>query len=860
MSAQKAPRRGVVSAIAGLLGFSVLSGLLVTVMVAPAVAVTGITASSTIGIFDSLPEYLVIGQQPERNEIYANDNTAADGHRLIATIYDQNREEVAYDEISPFVLQAAVDGEDRRFFEHGGVDVSSVIRAAVGNVVKSDIESGASTLSMQLVKNINVQAALEQPTDELRKQKYKEATDTSFDRKLKEMKLAIGLEKKYTKKEILTAYLNIAFFGDNTYGIQAAAQRYYSVDAKDLTLPQATSLIAIVQYPGLRSLDDPEHFQANQDRRDVILYAMFDSGDITRAEYDEARNTPVDETTLLPSAPTSGCVAADIYARWFCDFVVKSVKDFAFLGADEAERQANWDKGGYTLYTTLDMQAQTAAVDATYIYAPNTVTDFQLGSATTGIEPGSGRVLVMAENKYFNDTLDSGLDPANSAVNFNTSFEYGGSTGFQSGSTYKLFTLLEWLIQGKGVNERVEGAGRTLKLSSFTDTCQPEVTSGPDYTFRNNSGSTGIWTIRAGTVSSINGVFFSMAQQLDLCAIHTLAADLGVERADGKPLSHLLSTIIGTNEISPISLAAAYSSVAAGGLACKPIIVDRAVGPSGTELGGQERDCHQGFSPDVANTAVDVLKGVMKGSASVGDGIPVFGKTGTTNDANQTWIVGSSSKITVVSWVGNIIGKKNILTVSYGGVRGEILRNMIMRATLQAYGAKVGGDDWPGPAPSLLNGSGSEVPDVRGQTAEGAKALLESLGFEFADGGQVDSELAVGKVVSTDPAAGSQSAKGATVTVFTSKGNKIAVPDVVGNGQTNDYGEAQGILSGGGFNNVAQACVVLTPTTAYPGPGGGLIDPLDPRINQAQSMSPAGGSYAVPTDLVTVTIGKASCP
>ena len=166
MSAQKSPRRGVFSAAVGLLGFSALSGLLVTVMVAPGLAVTGITASSTIGVFDSLPEYIEIGQQPERNEIYATSTGegSVNGQQLIATIYDQNRQEVPYDQISQYALDATVDGEDARFFEHGGVDVASVIRAAVGNVVSSDIESGASTLSMQLVKNIFVQKALEEPT------------------------------------------------------------------------------------------------------------------------------------------------------------------------------------------------------------------------------------------------------------------------------------------------------------------------------------------------------------------------------------------------------------------------------------------------------------------------------------------------------------------------------------------------------------------------------------------------------------------------------------------------------------------------------------------------------------------------
>ncbi len=219
---------------------------------------------------------------------------------MIATVYDQNRQEIPIEQMSQFVLDATVDGEDHRFFEHGGVDIQSVVRAAVGNVVAGDITSGSSTLTMQLVKNINVQQALQEETEADREAAYAEATASSFDRKLKEMKLAIGLEKRYTKDEILAAYLNTVFFADNTYGIQAAAQRYFSVNAKDHTLAQAASLVAIVQYPNERGLDNPENYAANTDRRDYILGAMLNEGDITQEQYDEAKATVVDDSVHPP--------------------------------------------------------------------------------------------------------------------------------------------------------------------------------------------------------------------------------------------------------------------------------------------------------------------------------------------------------------------------------------------------------------------------------------------------------------------------------------------------------------------------------------------------------------------------------
>jgi len=846
MSAQKSPRRGAFPAAVGIIGFSAIAGLLVTVMVAPALAVTGVTASSTIGIFDSLPEYVTIDQQPERNEIYATFTGSGNdgGYYKIATIYDQNRQEVPYDQISQFALDAAVAGEDRRFFEHGGVDVASVVRAAIGNVVSSDIESGASTLSMQLVKQINVQQALEEPTEEARKAAYAEATATSFDRKLREMKLAIGLEKRYTKKEILTAYLNIAFFGSNTYGIQAAAQRYYSVDAKDLTLPQAASLIAIVQYPALRSLDDPENFPANEDRRDVILFSMLDVGDITQREYDDAYNTPVDETTLVPSSPTSGCTSAFSHAKWFCDYVVKSVKDFEFLGTSVEEREKNWKRGGYKVYTTLDLDAQIPAQDATWTYAPNTETAFALGSATASVQGGTGRVLVMTENKEFNDTLEGG-GPTASAVNYNTSFDYGGSTGFQPGSTYKVFTLLEWLNQNKGISERVLGDGRTVPGAQFRDSCNGPW--GGDVKFKNNSAEKGIFDIRTGTVQSINGVFFSMALQLDLCNIKNVAENLGVERADYGPLQTNPASIIGTNEVTPLSMAGAYATIGAGGVFCKPIIIDRAIAPDGTDLPGQAKQCRQAISPEVAATAAYVLEGVPRtGNATFSnpnDGIPLLGKTGTTDGATQTWMAAATTSVGTVVWVGNSIGFQDILRTSYADVSGIRLRHYIMRPTLAALNAKYGGNAFPAPATQLLTGSGLEVPDVRGRTLEQAKPLLEGLGFVFADGGQIDSEAPAGTIVSTDPSPGTKSAKGVTVTVFTSRGNKIEVPDVVKNGKTNSYAVATATLQSDGFTNIAPAACVVVAIG-------------DPAIGFVTAMGPAAGSFILPTDPITLTVAQ----
>ncbi|TAL45116.1 MAG: PASTA domain-containing protein [Salinibacterium sp.] len=852
MSAQKSPPSSVLTAIAGLFSFSVIAGLLVTALVAPAIAVTGVAASSSIGLFDSLPEYIEVGHQAERNTLYAHSTAPGNvnGYVPIATIYDQNRQEVSYDDISIYAREAAIDGEDRRFFEHGGIDVPSLVRAGLSR----GQGGGASTLSMQLVKNIFVQQALEQPTEEARKRAYNEAVAATLDRKLKEMKLAIGLEKKYTKKEILTAYLNIAFFADNTYGIERAAQRYYSVSAKDLTLPQAASLIAIVQFPNSRGLDDPNNFGRNKARRDVILASMLDVGDITQKQYDDAVATPVDESTLKPSESTSGCIGANKYATWFCDFVVKNVKNFEFLGENEKERVANWKQGGYKVYTTLDMDIQVTAQQLVWKYVNNKETALHLGSAAVSVEPGTGRVLTMAVDKVFNDS-GTGGGRGTGAVNYATSYQYGGSSGMQSGSTYKLFTLIDWLNHNKGLNARVSGDARVVDQSKFRDSCADGGGWGGPFNVHNDSsGEKGAWSVMNATAASVNGAFVSMALQLDLCDIRHVAESLGVERADGTHLQTNPSSVLGTNDVTPLSMAGAYAAIGAGGKFCPPIVIDNAVSPDGKDLDGQVSDCQQAIDPDVANTAAYALAGVLNNGTGARsnphDGTPVVGKTGTTDAAIQTWIITTTRKVATAIWVGNTVGRVSLRQYRYNGIQGALLRHEMMRNLLLVIDRKYHGGAFPPPADALLSGSGLAVPDVRGLTPEAAKALLIGLGFDYKDGGSIDSPVEVGRVASTNPSAGSQSGTGAIITVYTSRGNQVPFPNVVGNGTDFTSGQAHAALNSAGFSDITDVCAVISDPTL----------PSDPRDGKVSASNPPPGKNVKLTVAITLTITQLTCP
>lgn len=850
MSAQNQKASGVFGAIAGMLGLSALAGVLVTVMVTPALAVTGMAASNTIGIFEGLPEYIKINEQTQRNALFAQ-RTAnpADGFEQIATVYAENREEVEWDAVSQYIKDATLAGEDRRFYEHGGVDMQSIVRAGLGNLTSGGIESGASTLTMQLVKNIFITEALKADTIERRDELIAQAQEQSLERKLKEAKLAIGLEKEYTKDEILLAYLNIAGFGGNTYGIQAASQQYFGVPASDVTIAQAASLIAIVQQPGARSLGSPDNYEANQARRDVILRSMQAEGFITDAEMREALNTPVDEEFVSINPPSSGCGAAHPYAKHFCDYVVKNVKNLESLGATEEERLAAWKLGGYDVYTTLNLSLQYAAQDSVRSRVPTTSPVLDVGSAAVSVEAKTGRIITMAQNREFDESLEGESNPNTTAINYATDREYGGSSGFQTGSTYKIFGLVAWLQEGRGLNEIVDASRFELNQAAFLDTCEDG--GGPwggKWEFKNSGGGGGgSMSVFNATVNSVNSAYASIGEQLDQCAIRGAAESLGVHRADGGVLQTNPSAILGTNEIAPLTMASAFAAIGNGGVYCEPIAVDRIVDRNGEELAGQQQDCRRTITAEVAAAAAAPMAAVITGGTAtrsrIGDGVPIIGKTGSTDQYHQTWMVGTTTEVATAVWVGNVTGRVSMLRYP----SGSAVRHDIFRPLMAAVNSQYGGGAFPAPPAQLLTGSGVQMPDVAGQTQEQARLLLEGLGFRFEVGDQADSALAEGLVVSANYAPGTLLARGMTVKVTVSRGNLVNLPNVVGS----DIGDATNTLNNAGFTNIVESCTQIPPI----GDGG---DPL--QDGKVAGQSPAGGSKVKYEVAITLTVSRIACP
>ena len=816
-------------ALLGISGFGALAGLMITAMIAPTLAVASVGANSAIGVFDALPEFIEVGEQAQKNTLWAyNTNDPADGYTKIAEVYFQDREEVSLDDMSPHLINAAIAGEDRRFYEHTGVDINSVVRAALGNVLSGDIESGASTLTMQLVKNAYIQRSQFLPTEEERDAAYQAAIETSFQRKLNEMKLAIGLEKQFPKEEILQAYLNITGFGGNTYGVQTAAQRYFGKTASDVSPAQAASLMAIVQYPSTRNLGDPANYEANQARRDVILGNMYSEGYLSQAEYETAIAIPVNASFVKISPPSAGCIAANEYAKYFCDYVVKNVENFESLGGTPDERTSRWRIGGLDVYTTLNLSLQTIAQERVWELVPSEEELFDLGSAATSVEVTTGRVLAMAQNKIFNDSED-GDGPGATAVNFSTDRPYGGSSGFQVGSTYKIFALLAWLQRGYGLSEVVDASRLELDQATFLDTCGDG--GGPwfgPWPFRNSADLiVPSATVFDATVSSINSAYASMAEQLDQCEIRAAAEALGVNRADGGPLQTNPSAVLGTNELAPLTMATAFAAIANKGVVCEPIVVDRFVAASGQEIPGQQSACRQGITPDVAAAAASPMRSVITGGtgsrSNPGGDVPVIGKTGTTDSQVQTWMVGSSTNVATSVWVGNVVGDYRLSRYR----NGTVLRHDIFRIIMQTANEQYGGEAFPAPPERLLLGSGITLPDITGLTTGEATVLLESLGLKL----EVTTGNPDGRIGAFEPAAGTYLARGMIVRVISGGGDgqstgNLVMPSVVGLSVT-AANQAMDTVNMTGAR--VFTCVAGSPGT-------------DPNQGTVAAQSPGGGS------------------
>jgi membrane peptidoglycan carboxypeptidase len=603
-----------------------VAALLLAASALPVIGIAGIAVRDAANTFDSLPVG-TLGAPPVRSALYN-----AEGQVITYLYpYDVYRVPVSFSQIAPVMRDAIVAIEDDGFYTQGALDPRGTLRAIVSDETGAQLQ-GASTIAQQYVKNVKV---LQAGTNLAAQQA---AVYPDLRRKVQQLRLAIDVEHEIAPDQLLADYLNVAYFDNNATGIQVAAQVYFSESASQLTLPQAALLAGIVQSP--TRYDPVAHPAAARQRRNEVLTRMWQLHYVSKAAAVAAEKTPI--VLRRSYAPLhTGCSSPQAASSaFFCDYVQHVL---------ERNYPAVWkeinNSGGLAIYTTLNATDQRAADEAVNYVQPAdnyAVNPGHNADTEVLITPGTGDVRAIAVDRTY------GNGPGQDDVDYAVNSEYGGGAGVQTGSSSKIFTLITALKDGYPF-------GHTIKIKApatvgpYTN-CQGQYVA--PALFHNAEGPTSgtqIWQLHQALVDSINLYFVNLELQVGLCNVVKTAVEMGMTRADGRsllkpdpglggnglPADDLPGFTLGEVNVSPMSMAAAYASVAAGGWYCSPQAISKiAVVATGEQLPVQPADCYRDMPQGVADAANYILQGVLNvpGATAYGRGIPGYyaaAKTGT---------------------------------------------------------------------------------------------------------------------------------------------------------------------------------------------------------------------------------------
>lgn len=520
----------------------------------------------------------------EKTEVYASDGTT-----LLAEFYLENREPIDLDAMGTYVTEGTIATEDERFYQHNGVDILGILRAVWVNVTGTGYE-GASTITQQFVRNTIL---------------ADEATESTLKRKVREAYIAIKLEEIYSKDEILQMYLNTINYGQGAYGIEAAAQLYYSKNASELIIAQAATLIGIPQSPTYNNpIDNPENCLQ---RRNTVLQRMLSNNVITQEEYDAAVAEDLN-LTVSESESNDG-----IYQyEYFTSYVRQTL-------LEEYSTEEVF-QGGLTVITTLDVDAQEAAEAAAEAKLESL--DDELELALVAVDPDTGYIKALIGGR------DYDTDQYNLATQATR----------QPGSSFKTFTLLAALNQG---------------ISPLANISCPSTITIDGWEVENYGGTNyGTRTIASAFAVSSNTAFAQLVTEVGADAVVEMANTCGIEQE----LYAYPSITLGAQEVTVREMAQAYATIANGGTYREAVCIQEIRDSSGETIFTADTTGEKVLDTALTQAATEVMEGVVTSgtgrAAALSNGQDVAGKTGTSENWRDKWFCGITPQMSVAIWIG----------------------------------------------------------------------------------------------------------------------------------------------------------------------------------------------------------------
>jgi membrane peptidoglycan carboxypeptidase len=783
----------VTSLLGVFLAVAVLMGVIGAGLAAPVIGAAGLAAREGVGMFERLPGDLEQNPLAQQSRILTADGS------ILATPAKQNRIIVDSEDISQNMKNAQVAIEDERFFDHGGMDVEALARAVVSNAT-SDSTQGGSTLTQQYIKMaLEQEAVKERDADALQQLRARSGMD-GYIRKLRELKYAVTLEERLTKDEILVGYLNLAFYGDNVYGVEAAARHYFNVKASELTIAQAATLAGIVRAPS--TTNPVQDIETSTARRNTVLDKMYEQELITQKEWKQAKASPI-KLDLRDSQRS--CINSR--NPYFCDYVTAWLLRQPALGATQEERLENLTTGGLTITTTLENELSSELGEILQDATPEN--RYNIGSAATIIEPGTGKVLAFNQSSDY--TFDeSGDKVTTTSVNWNVDSAFGGPGGMELGSVAKAYTVVTALEKGMPVEATLDLPPPQSADASgvwVNNPSDPQRASGsvhPVAVFRKGDFQSGCtigedyWTVRnaadlnhdpeiplrKATALSINTAFATLASQVGTCDIAETMARMGMHDSTGEQFSPFPpSIVLGSDYASPMTVASSYATFASGGIYCPPVPVTKIVDTDGNEIPLDLPECERVIEEEVALGAVELLKGVVSpegsGFQAILDGNrPAGGKTGTNNNSSHTWFAGFTKQLSTAVFVGVPTGAslgadREDLTIGDTFIEGPLFGSSLAAPTwkriMDVASEGMEEEDWENPSDEILNGKRVTIPRVIGLSQSDARERLEDEGLT-ASVQDVSSGQPAGTVVFTTPGVGSSIRTSTPVVLHVSTG------------------------------------------------------------------------------------------